>query len=489
MSDLAARDSSGLAVRLAANTFVLAVGSFLGSVIAFFTFVAVTRGLGPEVYGHITAATAYLFIPTVLAEAGLSAAILREISGRPERTESAMRASLPLRTAVGIMFVAGATAIGLLLPFDHETKVAIAISSVGAFLTLLSLSLLPVLQAQLKMQWAVAGNLAGRLTALALTFAALAADLGLAGVVTAQVIGIGVTFLVHLAVVARLVSLRPAVDVPYWRDLAAASIVLGLAIALGQIYFRFDAILLALLRDSVEVGLYGAAYKFLELSEFFVAAFALSMFPALTRFVATGDERATALVQKSFDLVIATAAAIAVGLFVFAEDIVLISAGPEFAGSAVALQILAPYVLFSFSNGVFWRVLMANERDRILLASSSCVLVFNVSLNLVLIPAYGYKAAAATSVISEAAVSVPMVLAVRREGLLPRMTYLPVVAAAAAAMGLVGWVVDAPALIAGLLAGAAYVGVLLALPGTARTFVFRDLLPALRRRPASEGGR
>jgi O-antigen/teichoic acid export membrane protein len=481
VSDLAAGDSSGLAVRLAANTLVLAAGNFLGSLIAFFTFVAVTRGLGPEVYGHITAATAYLFIPTVLAEAGLSAAILREISGRPERTEPAMRASLPLRTAVGLGFVVGATALGLVLPFDHETKVAIAISSVGAFLTLCSLSLLPVLQSQLKMHWAVAGNLAGRLVALGLTLAVLAAGYGLEGAVTAQVIGIGVTFLVHLAVVARLVSLRPLIDVPYWRSLAATSVVLGLAIALGQIYFRFDALLLAVFRDATEVGLYGAAYKFLELSEFFVAAFGLSMFPPLTRFVATRDERAPALVQKAFDLVIATAAAIAVGLFVFAEDIVLASAGPEFRDSAAALEILAPFVLFSFANGIFWRVLMASERDRILLGISTSVLAFNVALNVVLIPKYGFKAAAATSVVSEAAILVPMIFAVRREGLLPRIGYLPVIAAAAAAMGLVGWFVDAPALVAGFLAGATYVAVLLALPGTARSFVFGDLLPALRR--------
>jgi O-antigen/teichoic acid export membrane protein len=481
VSDPAAVDSSGLAVRLAANTLVLAAGNFLGSLIAFFTFVAVTRGLGPETYGHLTAATAYLFIPTVLAEAGLSAAILREISGRPERTEPAMRASLPLRTAVGLAFVAFATALAVFLPFDHETKVAIAISSIGAFLTLLSLSLLPVLQSQLKMQWAVAGNLAGRVVALVLTLAVLAADYGLEGAVTAQVIGIAVTFLVHLVVVARLVSLRPMMDVPYWRSLAATSVVLGLAIALGQIYFRIDALLLAVLRDATEVGLYGAAFKFLELAEFFVAAFGLSLFPPLTRFVATRDVRAPALVQKAFDLVIATAAAIAVGLFVFAEDIILVTAGPEFRDSAVALQILAPYVLFSFANGIFWRVLMASERDRRLLAVSSSVLVFNVALNLALIPEFGYKAAAATSVISEAAITVPMVFAVRRERLLPGLRYLPVVATAAAAMGLVGWFVDVPALIAGALAGAAYLAVLLALPGTARSFVFGDLLPALRR--------
>ncbi len=481
MSDLAPGNSENLAVRLAANTLVLAVGSFLGSLIAFFTFVAVTRGLGPETFGHITAATAYLFVPTVLAEAGLSAVILREISGKTERTEPAMRASLPLRAIVGACAVAGASGLAFAIPFDHETRVAILISSGGSFLTLMSLALLPVLQAQLKMQWAVAGNLLGRLVALGLTLAALAADLGLEGVVAAQVVGVGVTFLFHLVVVSRLVSLRPVVDREYWRSLLASSLVLGLAIALGQVYFRVDALLLALIRDPVEVGFYGASYKFIELSEFLVAAFGLSIFPPLTRFIASGDTRAPALVQKAFNLLIATAAPLAVTLFVFAEEIVVVSAGPRFRDGSVALQILAPYVIFSFANGVLFRILIASSRDRVLLGISTLALVSNVALNLVLIPEYGFKAAAATSIVTEAGVLIPLALAVRRQGLLPGLSYMPIVALAAGAMLLVAVVLPGPALVAGAGAGLVYVLMLLALPGTAREFVFGDLRAALRR--------
>lgn len=481
MSDLAAGNSEGLAVRLAANTIVQAAGSFLGSVIAFFTFVAVTRGLGPEVYGHITAATVYLFVPTVLAEAGLSAVILREISGRPDRTEAAIRASLPLRAIIGTCAVAGASGLAFAIPFEHETRVAILISSGGSLLTLMSLSLLPVLQAQLKMQWAVAGNLLGRLVALALTLAALAADLGLEGVVAAQVVGIGVTFLFHLAVVNRLVSLRPVVDTAYWRSLFASSLVLGLAIALGQVYFRIDTLLLALIRDPVEVGLYGAAYKFIELSGFFIAAFGLSIFPPLTRFIATGDSRARGLVQKAFDLLMATAAPLAVTLFVFAEEIVVVSAGSKFRDGAVALQILAPYVVLSFANGVLFFILIASDRDRVLLGVSSAVLIINVVLNVVLIPEYGFKAAAGTSVVSEACVLVPIALLVRREGLLPRLSYIPPIALAAGAMFVIALVLPGPAVVAGGTAALVYVLALLALPGTAREFLVGDFLPALRR--------
>lgn len=481
MSDVAG-SSNGLAVRLAANTLVQVIGSLFGSLVAFFTFVAVTRGLGPEVYGHITAATVYIFVPAVLAEAGMSAAILREISGNPARTEPAMRASLPLRALVNACAITGAAGLALAIPFERDTQIAILISSAGAFLTLTSLSVLPVLQAQLKMHWAVVGNVLGRVVTLGLTLGALAVGYGLKAVVGAQVVGVAVTLLFHLAVVRRLVSLRPRIDLPYWRRLAATSVVLGLAIALGQVYFRVDTLLLALIRDPVEVGLYGAAYKFIELSEVLVGAFALSVTPPLTRFIATGDERASSLIQKGFDLILAAAAPLSVALLVFSTDIVVAAAGPGFRDGAVALQILAFYVLFSFTNALFWRVLIASGRDRALLAISSSILVVNVALNLILIPVYGFKAAAVTSVVSEVIALIPVVIAVRRERLLPGVGYLPAIGVASMVMAAVALGLPGPALVAGAAATIAYLAVLLAFPGTARSFVFGDLLSRLRTR-------
>src|SRR5262245_53185984 len=158
--------SSGLVVRLAANSLVQIGGTGLASAISFFTFVAITRGLGPSAYGSYVAATAFLYLPSVLADLGLSTAVLREISARPEETERTMQRALPARALISAAAIAVAVVIGLLLPFDERTKTAIAILSLWALAALLNSSLLPVLQAQLRMQWAVLANVVGRLTTL-----------------------------------------------------------------------------------------------------------------------------------------------------------------------------------------------------------------------------------------------------------------------------------------------------------------------------------
>jgi len=220
-------DDSSLTVRLAANTLVQAVGTVAASLVGFFTFAAITRGLGPDAFGDFTAATVFLLIPVVLADVGLSAALLREISADPARTESAMRAALPLRALTAVGTVAIGVAVGLAAPFNDQTKVAILISSVGAVLTIMTFALQPVLQAQLKMHLAVAANLAGRVVTLVLTLAVLAAGLGFKSVVAAQVAGIAVTFLLHLVAVALIVPLWPVIDTRYWRRLVGGSVALG----------------------------------------------------------------------------------------------------------------------------------------------------------------------------------------------------------------------------------------------------------------------
>jgi O-antigen/teichoic acid export membrane protein/glycosyltransferase involved in cell wall biosynthesis len=474
-----------LAVRLAANSIVQIGGSALAAAISFFTFVAMTRGLGPDAYGNYVAATSFLFLPIVLSDLGLATTVLRDISARPQETEPVMRRSIPLRAGISAVAVAAMVVLGLVIPFNEQTKVAVLIWSVGAWATLMNVALLPVLQAQLRMHWAVAANLAGRSAALALTLGALAADLGFNGVVWAQVIGVVVTFLADLLVVSRLVQLRPIVDLPYWRALVRGSIVIGLAIGLGQVFFRIDGVILALVRPSEEVGFYGAAYKFLELSDLIVAAIALSVFPTMTHYYATGNTAFRPLVQRTFDVLLAAATAVSLVFLLFPEELIVLTSGSEFEAGADALRLLAPYPMLFFVNALIWRVLIAAGQDRALLAIAASVLSLNLALNIALLPPYGFRAAAVTAVVSEVfSIVLAATVLRRREDFLPSLGYGPVIAVAAAAMAAVALLLPAPWPVAAGAGVVVYAGLLLLLPGSIREGV-RQIRRELRDEPAT----
>jgi O-antigen/teichoic acid export membrane protein len=467
-ADAHVANRTALTRRMATNTGVQALGAVLGALIGLATFIAIARELGPTTYGDLLAATVILFIAVALSDAAF-AGILRELTQKPAEAERVLRASLPLRALVGVGILLVTLAVALAAPFTDDTKVALLIAAPGSLFTLFDLALLPAFQAQLRMQWPVIATLTGRALAMSLTFAVLAAGHGLEAVVLAATIGQAATFLIDLVAVSRIVSVRPVIDVGLWRSLVRGSFALGLSGALGLIWFRVDAVLLALLRNPREVGLYGAAYKFIELTET-VASFASnSAFPTLSRLVDQADAQASRLVQRATDLLLAMAAPLTVLMLVYPEDLIRVTAGPEFVAAAGALQLLAPFVLFSFVGGLLWRTLVASRDDRLLLGLAVAMLVLNIALNIALIPPYGYTAAAVTTVVSQVAGTALAALAVRRtHGFWINLRYVPVLAAGVAAMTAVCLVLPGPVPLVAFAGLAAYVGVVAALPGAAR---------------------
>ncbi len=469
-------------LRLATNTMVQIGGSLVASALGLVTFVAVTRGLGAVDFGVLTTALVYLMIPVILADVGLTTYVVREISAQPERTAAVMQAAMPLRALVSAAAVGVAVAVAYVLPYSSDVRTLIAIGSIGSFCTLMTQGLAPVLQVQLKMHWSVVATLAGRAAILVLTLAVLAADGGLDGVMAANVAGTAVTFCLQLAIVARIVSLRPRLDYGYWRTLLRGSIAIGLALAIAQIYFRIDVLLLAALRDSVEVGLYGAAVKLLELAELVAAAIGITVFPLLARYVRSDPPRMRLLFQRTFDLLLAAAGALVVLMTVTAAEIVVLLSGEEFREAGDALRLLAPYVLLSFVTGLLWRALIAYGEDRALLALAVGILSINVALNLVVIPAYGFRGAAVTTIVTESiGLATALALLWRRHRLLPSVRYGLVVLPAVLVMAAVLVWLPGPFLVRAILAGAAYVGVLLALPGTVRVIASDSLFPVAQR--------
>ena len=465
--------------RLASNTIVQAVGIPLQSLISLATYAAITRYLGPSAFGDYTTASVFLLIPVALADIGLSAIVVREISAEPARADKVLSASYSLRLIISAIAVAATVAISFVLPFNDRARTAILIMSFGAFLSLVTLSVLPILQVKLRMQWAVFANLAGRTATLAATLAVLALGLGFNAVVVANVIGLAVILAVVVYAARSSYTLRPSIDVVYWRRFLRASLVLGSGLAITQIYFRVDTVLIALLRPSAEVGLYGAAYKFIELAQGLGYTVFVSIFPALSSFAARRDARFESLAQKGFEVVVAAAVPLTAATVFAAEPLLQATAGDSYSAAAGALRVLAFYPLLAFVNGLLWRVLIAKHHERTLLAIGSTILVVNVILNLVFIPKYGYNAAAVTSIGSEAVALVIALVAVkRRVGFLPRVGYLRAIALAGAAMVAVMLVLPIEPIAAAVAGGIVYAGVLVLLPGTVRLTV-RELMGAL----------
>jgi len=153
--------------------------------------------------------------------------------------------------------------------------------------------------------------------------------------------------------------------------------------------------------------------------------------------------------------------------------------------SAIALAILIWFLPLSFFNGLTQYVLIAIGRQARITLAFVFAAVFNVGANLLLIPRYGYVAAAVVTILSEVVLLVPFLFALRgrvRAGPVLLAALRPVPAAAVlAVLLLLGWDAGQPwRLLLAAAATAAYLPLLLVSgvfdPGERR--LLQGLLPA-----------
>jgi O-antigen/teichoic acid export membrane protein len=506
-----ATGASGSAVaarRVARNSLLPFVANLAGRAMAIVTAAVMARTLGATGTGLYAVAVNLWLYASIVADFGLGTWLTREVArlagGGTDEGQYPARARQTVADVLGLRLVLGALALPVLL---LGALVAGSVQGTGpdavllATVALLGLGLLPgavgaagtaVFNAYEEMTFPAAVQLvtaaatsAGGVVLLLLGFDVVA--LGWISLVA----NLGTAAVFAIACARRFFPLRVNFSPTRQLALARDAFPLMLNSLLNNVFFRFDVQVLQS-KGTAVVGYYANAYKVIDAAGAIPSSFVLALFPLLARRAGgsggAGFERVYHLGAK---LLVATALAIALPVTYLAGEIVRWLWGPAFLpDSAVALRILIWFLPLSFFNGLTQYVLIAiGRQSRITLAFAAAALC-NVGANLLLIPRYGYVAAAAVTIASEVVLLVPFLFALRGRvaaGPVLRAALRP--APAAAGAGLLLWVArDATEplrFLLAVMAGAGYLALLFAIgvfdPAERRVLV--SLLPA-RLRPA-----
>ena len=447
---------------VASNTAVQVAGKAVTLVIGLASIAIVTRYLGPEDYGKFALALTYMQLFAVLADVGLFTIVVREISRDPSQTERLVGNTLTLRLVLAAGAIALAACLSLLLPYDPDVRVAILLAGLPLLFGMLNSTFVTVLQARLRMGRAVVGDVIGRALALAAVGLVAALDLGFLAVMGTAAVGALATALVTMLLTRRLVPLRPRREPQVWRRLIVMALPLGVALAVNEIYFRADTLIISLYEPYEQVGLYTLAYRMLELTLVFGTVFLTTTFPLLSQAVASDEPRARRTIQLSTDLFVALGAPLVAGGLVLAPALVELAAGSDFEDAATPLRILLAAGALAWINGAFGYALIAKDRQLSALWLNLTALAFNVGLNLLLVPRYGIVVAAVVTVASEVLILAGSYVLMRRyfDFFPAPRTLVPAVLAAAIMAGLLWVLRDAPVLLLVPLGAAVYAGLM-----------------------------
>jgi O-antigen/teichoic acid export membrane protein len=203
------------------------------------------------------------------------------------------------------------------------------------------------------------------------------------------------------------------------------------------------------------VGNYGAAYRFLDvLAAIFLGATSTATLPAFNRVVMESRVALARLVHSSVTLMLAFGVGVALLGTFFAPDALHVLAGRNYMVAAPALSILVWAFPWFLVLGMFYNALWALHKQTIVTLAFAITLVFNVALNIVLIPHFSYLASAALTVASEVLNGLIVFVALRRNlGPLGLAVPTAKVALLASVTGAVLWVLHPYGIVVGLPVG------------------------------------
>jgi O-antigen/teichoic acid export membrane protein len=239
------------------------------------------------------------------------------------------------------------------------------------------------------------------------TPAALAAGL-LVGVSATAVYGLGL--LRRRYELASPAGVRPPPGLA--RAAFAEALPLWLATLLSLLYFKGDVVILKIFSTDAEIGAYSAAYKVFEGLMIVPAVVLAATFTPLARLKDDPDR------QRRWEggvvvVLLLLGGLVGAGVYAQSARIVGLVYRGGFARAVPSLRVLAGALPILFLNFGLTHFLIARDLERRNLAFAGIMLVVNVAANLLLVPPLAGPGAAWATLITEAALTVCCLIALR----------------------------------------------------------------------------
>ncbi len=393
------------------NAAIQVFGKVLSTASGILVISLMTRQLGAAGFGAYSTANAFLQVFALAIDLGINVtfpALLGEHAHDETYQKRAFSAVFTLRVLMGgIMLGIVAPLVGFFWPFPWEIKLAIIALALSFLLPSIQQVFIGVQQQQLKTAASAIAENVNRLVLVAGLLASPMLGWGLLEQCLLISLASTFSFCINLFATHKLFPLAWNWDPAFWKILLSRSWPVGLSIGLNLIYYKSDALILQYFRPAEEVGIYGAAYRILEVLISLPFLYAGILLPVLSR---TWAEKRlhdmSRLVSRSLDVMILLILPLIAGMYWFGERTLVWISGPEFAPAGAIGFILSFGVAAIYLNTILSHAIVALQAQRRMLPLYGLVALASIFGYMTFIPRFGAVAAAWVTVASESAILV-----------------------------------------------------------------------------------
>lgn len=388
--------------RIARNTIALVIAELITKILAFIITIFIARHLLEADFGKYSFAFAFTSFFAIFSDLGLHVLTIREVARCGDRAHlylgnvSLMKAALSCVAFILLAIIVSLT--------GFPPDITYAVYIVGAYVILNSFNQLffSFFRAFEKMEYESIVRILEKIIIFAGVLMLVVGGYGLIPIVGMYLLANIVAFVVAGTILLKKIAVpRFSMDYAFMKDALREALPFGITAIFVTIYFQIDTVMLSFMQGDAVVGWYNAAYQLIFGLMFIPGAFVGAIFPVMSRFHTSSPSSLWRLFRGAFKYLFISSLPIVIIGFLYAPEIISLLFGSAYEQSAVALQVLILVIPVIFLTSLLGPTLQAINWQRTVTSLTGVSALFNVGLNMIMIPLYSYVGASMATVLTE----------------------------------------------------------------------------------------
>jgi len=385
------------------NISVLGFSNIIISILGALILIYTARLLGESEFGKYSFAITYTSLFLVFSDFGTSQLIVREIARNKDLANIYVANTLIIKIFTSLISIALMISIIDVLNYPSDMVYVVFLFGIYIILDSFALTIRSVFQSFEKMEYiAITTTIQKLLLALA-TFFLLHTNYSLIKLGYLYVlVGLIDLFFGFVLLYNKFLNIKWNINITLWKRLIIESIPFSLNALFSLLFFRIDTVMLSMIKGDIAVGEYSAASNpLLSLCGIISSVVVFVLYPIMSRFFFQPNDSLKKLTIISSKYMALIGFPISVGCFILADKFISIIYANQYANSIVSFQILSLFVPLRLVSVVIGTLISSinKQKTRTLIVGISAL--FNIILNLALIPKMASTGACIATVLSE----------------------------------------------------------------------------------------
>jgi len=388
--------------RISKNMFALTTAELISKILQFVLFVYAARFLGKIDFGKFSFALAFSMIAIIFTDFGINTLLVREIARKRNLVGKYFINAFFTKIVFSMLTFLIAVFILNIMGYPAITKTVVYIILLFTIISSFTDLLYSIFRAFERMEF---DALVKIIRMVILTSVGLYVLFkGYSVVIFSFVFFLTelIVFLIALKIgIVKFIKLKLPIDINFIKQIVKKAFPFGLAIVFGSIYFYIDSVMLSKMKGDIEVGIYSVAYNLVIALLFIPIIYTNAIYPVLSRYYKSSKKKLIFIYKKSFKYMYITGLPISAGLFLLADKIIVFFYTTEYYASIFVLKILAWFVFIKFLNFLTGIILSSIDKQKYRMFIQGSTALFNIILNIILIPPLGFIGAAIATFVTE----------------------------------------------------------------------------------------